>query len=338
VIRYGVGVTRRDKILQHIDLRGSGVEIGPLHAPIVTREMGRISYVDRAPREELARWFAAHPGIDTATIVDVDHIWGDLTLAECIGPGVRVDYCIASHVMQNVPDPVTWLQEVYAILEDGGILSLALHDQRYSFDCLRPLSTMADLVDAYVNRRRKPSARQIFENFTMTVRADAATLWKTADVASLQLRSEANPRDYLQVCVDARADDTYIDSHCWVLTPASFLELMGRLAELGLLDFEVAAFTDTMENDLEFFVSLRKLPACLSADEKARRFHDSVARFAPAGKVPPSGRVSELEARIAALQTQLALAKGELATMTGSTSWRVTAPLRTFMRLLRGKA
>jgi hypothetical protein len=113
---------------------------------------------------------------------------------------------------------------------------------------------------------------------------------------------------------------------------------MGGLAALGLLDFEVAAFTDTMENDFEFFVSLRKLPASLSADEKARRFRDSVARFAPAGKVPLSAGVAELEARIADLHTQLELAKGELATVTGSKSWRMTAPLRTFMRLLRGKA
>jgi len=331
-------VTRRDRILRHIDLNGRGVEIGPLDAPIVTRGMGRISYVDRAPREELARWFATHPGIDAATIVDVDHVWGDLTLAECLGPGVRVDYCIASHVIQNVPDPVTWLQEVSAILEGGGILSLALHDQRYSFDCLRPLSTMAEFVDAYVNRRRKPSARQIFEHFTMTVHADAATLWKTDDVASLQLRSEASPRDYLKVCLDARADDTYIDSHCWVLTPASFLELMGRFAVLDLLDFEVAAFTDTMENEFEFFVSLRKLPAGLSPDEKARRFRDSVARFAPARKVALTAGVADLEARIVDLHAQLALTKGELATVTGSKSWRLTAPLRTFMHLVRGKA
>lgn len=80
-------------------------------------------------------------------------------------------------------------------------------------------------------------------------------------------------------------------------TPASLLEIIDRLAHLGLLDYEVASFHPTARDDLEFFVSLRALtPAELLPDSQRARQRQSIATAraalaraeVPAGEQRPS--------------------------------------------------
>jgi hypothetical protein len=60
--------------------------------------------------------------------------------------------------------------------------------------------------------------------------------------------------------------DSYVDVHCSVFTPDSFLEIYEELARLGLMDFEIAYFATTERNDLQFFVSLRRMDPALERD------------------------------------------------------------------------
>ena len=85
----------------------TGVEIGPLANPIVSRDDGRIIYVDHQNAEGLRQKYANNPDVAVMDIVDVDAIWGSNTLQEAIGPGVAVDYVVASHVVEHVPDLIS---------------------------------------------------------------------------------------------------------------------------------------------------------------------------------------------------------------------------------------
>jgi hypothetical protein len=327
-------MTRLAKILAHIDLRRSrGLEFGPLMSPLIARGTADIFYVDRAPREELVRWYAENPTIDPAQIVDVDYIWGDRTLKECVGAENVFDFCVASHVMEHVPDLATWLEEVSAVLRDEGILSVVLPDKRYTFDCLRPPTTVVDVVDAYVNRLRRPSSRQIFDHFSHFVEVDAAALWRQ-NAESLGVRATGDDRNLVKICREAREQGTYIDSHCWVFTPLSFLDLLTQMAKLGLVQFEVASFTPTTMGENEFFVSLRKLPDRLTPDEKAAVLAGSVEALRPVAEGRPGGEASE-RAESAALAAEVAALRRELETIRTSRSWRLTEPLRSAVRTLR---
>src|SRR5579859_744551 len=107
-------VDRRRKILGDIPLPTSwGLEIGPLHTPLVRRSESRVLYVDYASTEMLRANFR-HPG-DPGDIVDVDIVWGDRPLRECVG--TLVDYVVASHVIEHVPDLIGWLLELRAVLK-----------------------------------------------------------------------------------------------------------------------------------------------------------------------------------------------------------------------------
>ena len=54
--------------------------------------------------EELRRWYAINDTVNVDDIVEVDHVWGDQTLAECVGATGAYDYLVASHVIEHVPD------------------------------------------------------------------------------------------------------------------------------------------------------------------------------------------------------------------------------------------
>jgi len=73
----------------------------------------------------LRQKYAADASIDVDDIVEVDAVWGDHTLAQALGGRAPVDYAVASHVIEHVPDMLAWLEELHAVIKPGGDLRLA---------------------------------------------------------------------------------------------------------------------------------------------------------------------------------------------------------------------
>ncbi|MPW20588.1 methyltransferase domain-containing protein [Paraburkholderia sp. CNPSo 3157] len=78
---------------------------------------------------------AGNPSVDVDKIVETDAIWGKRTLAETLKR--PVDFIVASHVIEHVPDLITWLRELSHALRPGGQVRLAIPDKRFTFDLLR---------------------------------------------------------------------------------------------------------------------------------------------------------------------------------------------------------
>lgn len=255
--------TRRDKILANLDpLRLQGCEIGALAAPLVRPDEGRILFVDHVDTQTLRTKYAADPAVNTFDIVDVDAVWGRQTLQDCIGVDRKVDYVVASHVIEHVPDLITWLAEIRSILRPPrGTLRLAVPDRRYTFDLLRFESRIHDVLDAYLRRARAPLPRVIVEGSLIRA-VDCRKAWNgTINVA--ELKPYTTTVQSLDLARDALANGTYYDSHCWVFTPVSFSELCIEMAELDLLGFACEHHIETPRNELEFYVHM------IPSDDKA---------------------------------------------------------------------
>ncbi|RYZ31872.1 MAG: class I SAM-dependent methyltransferase, partial [Myxococcaceae bacterium] len=249
------GKSRQERLLGAIQLETmEGVEIGPLASPIVTRDAGRILYADHASTEVLRRKYEGH-GWDTATIVDVDLDLSSRTLSGALGDR-RVDFVLASHVIEHVPDPVSWLGGLRQALRPGGIISLAIPDKRFCFDAKRPVSTPGELVDAFLSRRTAPTVKQVFDFWACYCQVDTQAMWNR-DIDAESLPYSGTLENALRKSQEALASTSYTDVHCWVFTPSSFLEAAAALAELGMFPFQLADFSSTPRGDLEFFVSLR---------------------------------------------------------------------------------
>jgi len=301
--------------------RRRGLEIGPLDRPIITRAMGPVEYVDRAARAELQAWYGgpSHENVDAERIVEVDHVWGDRSLLDCVGGERTFGYLVASHVIEHVPDVFGWLAEIAAVVADDGLVALFVPDKRQTFDMLRPVSTSGELVDAYLRRPRRPDARQVFNHF-----------YETHEPASPEL-SEAERTERAQgalaLCRRAEAQAEYIDAHCWVFTPRSLVQALDLASRLDLLPFEIHAIQPDLD---EFLVILRRLPDGWTSDARRAAFVASVARH-PLPEEAVGGDASTAQLRA---EARAALTRAQA--IEASTTWRLTAPLRRAIDALRG--
>jgi hypothetical protein len=250
--------SRRARALQFIEPSTQrGLEFGALDRPLVRRADGEIFYVDHLPSEGLRGKYRSVPGYNVDMIVNVDFVWNNENLSDIVGHAAPFDYVIASHVIEHVPDVIGWLNQVCDVLGAKGIISLVIPDKRFIFDLYRPVTSLADLVACYLEERRKPSVRQIFEAYSLHARVDCAELWRS----SLGPKSVDFVHDELfalEICKEASEGDKYLDIHCSVFTPEVFYQLMEVLFKMKLIRCAIESMEPTQLNESEFFVSLRK--------------------------------------------------------------------------------
>ena len=324
-------VARSAIMRKGLDLRVlKGLEIGALAHPIVKRADGDIFYVDQADTESLRKTYADSTNIDARKIVDVDAVWGARSLIDCLS-GRSVDYVMASHVAEHVPDLITWLDEVRAVLAPGGELRLALPDRRYSHDALRAGTRLADLVAAWIMKARRPQVRDVldFRLYTASGVDGCGVFGGSFDLGSV------TPDHPFEVAVQsARAafdhPDIYFDVHCLVASAPEFAALMRQLAQHGLLHMACRTMIDTAPPLLEYYVFMTP---CDDRAEVERSWADMQGILSDRTRPEtPAGAESRLEAELAAVRAELDL-------VYLSRSWRLTEPLRRFRQVarLRGK-
>lgn len=255
--------SRAEKILSCIDVNTqTGIEIGALMSPIVTHEMGKIRYIDHATTEELKIKYKDDPNVDIDKIVEVNYVWGENKLIDLVGNDAPFDYLVASHVVEHVPDFIGWINEIHAILKIGGILSLAIPDKRYCFDYYRQNTTTGEVLDSFLRQSRKPSPKQTFDGSVQFVTCNGKIAWDySEDITNAKFDFPNSEQEVWQRVYSAFLNDQYIDSHCWVFTPESFLDILRSLVNLNLLNFTIESFYPT--SGCEFHVSLKAIDMTL---------------------------------------------------------------------------
>ncbi len=264
---------RVQEIRRHIDvLGGRGLEIGPLHSPIVKPSEAEVRYVDVHLTPELKAYYSTHPGMQVDDIVEVHHaliVDGQArSLPEAVAPDAPFDWVIASHVIEHVPDLVGWLHDVAAVLVDGGRLALAIPDRRYCFDALRPPTTVGQVLQAHFDGDTRPSVRAVFDHFSTAAEVDLASAWRGEPVDPISvIHGNEIAWDHVQRVIET---GEYQDCHVWLFTPGSFATQLRTLGELGLLGLVPVSVEPTAQGSIEFYATLAKVPSDLS-DEARRR-------------------------------------------------------------------
>lgn len=92
-----------------------------------------------------------------------------LGVGEAAAAGAPFDWILASHVIEHIPDLISWFRDLGSIMSPGARLSLVIPDRRYCFDALRPPTTVGDILLAHDNRDTRPSARAVFDYFSSVV-------------------------------------------------------------------------------------------------------------------------------------------------------------------------
>lgn len=362
-------MNRNDILLQDIALQArSGIEIGALDKPIVPPS-ARIFYVDHLDTPGLIEKYRDDPGVRADKIVQVGGVWGTQTLAEAAAPVAPVDYIVASHVVEHVPNMIGWFNELASVLTDAGEVRLAVPDRRHTFDFLRRETLLAEVLEAHLESARRPSPGRVLD-FVIGYRSvDCHRSWREPLSAEVLQEGRSEVAAAVALARDVIDHGAYHDVHCWVFTPRSFAELMAQLAGLGLLRFRCSMFHDTTPDTFEFLVGLQRCADAQSAadswaavaaglreqqESRERAQRDRDIQADPRWRAQ-ADRIEASDRRIAALEDRLTQAERDAATLRdgladaerrraeldamihalqGSTSWRVTAPLRGLRNLL----
>jgi hypothetical protein len=214
-------------------------------------------------------------------------------------------------------------------------LGLAIPDRRFTFDLFRAESTIAEAVEAYLLKMTRPSLRQVFDSSWPAVEIGVDQAWRNdvPERAGAQYRL-AHLKEALALVRRLHAEPVYNDAHCWVFTPASFLDFVEQAAWLDLFPFVLQDFHPTECGGYEFYAVLRRTG---DGDADAVLHSIQAARTTLAGWEPELVFANTHPSPDAlALREQNAVLQAALHTMRCSTIWRMTGPARKLLDLMRG--
>ncbi len=343
-------MSRQHQLVGDFSAQTKVVEIGALCRPTIAKHAAQVFYVDYASRAFLAKRYQNDPNVDVDAIVEVDGVWGGQDLKTVIADFGPVDIVIASHVAEHVPDLISWLREISEILNPGGFVGLAIPDRDATFDRLRQLSTLSDLLENYLVRRRIPSALQVLDH---VVNVDLGFLRAPEAIAEApnpsQLRVE-DLRGLEALVADINSNGAYHDVHCNTFTALSFASLMLDISSLQLVDLSCATMFVNRSGEGEFIVRLSKGTTTDEIVASWKAVLDSL-RQVQAEKSPDDVSISdlnfEIESRLSEQKMlaeerfkigyeqglreaalELAHANRQINEIINSRSWRLTRPYR----------
>lgn len=226
----------------------SMLEIGPFFNPLFKGE--KVKYFDILDRDGLisrAERLNLEFQPENVPVIDYLSPIGDLSVIP-----EKFDGVFSSHVIEHQPDLINHLQKVSRLLNKGGKYYLIVPDKRYCFDHFNPESTIADVLNAHYEKRKKHSLKSVIEHRALITHNNSIDHWK-GNHGVLE-----NIAEKIKDAIGEYNRSDYIDVHSLCLTPTSFSQIISLLNQLGYSDLTVERLHETAPNEIEFYCVLVK--------------------------------------------------------------------------------
>jgi len=253
---------RRKNLLSSLDIQaGPVLEIAPLYRPMVLKSDCEVYYCDCCDTNESSK---KHNNYTHDQIVEIDFVWLPGTELSSASPISSFQTCVASHVLEHVPNPIGWLNSIFEVIPIGGVIALALPAKEYCFDLFRQDTSVAQLLDLWFRKPTLPTTLQIYDFLSKSV----GTGFKNTPSDSIASCISECRRDYsnqqaLEFSQHVWNNKAYLDCHCSVFSLETFPSIFNELVELGIINCRVDACFSCPETPSEFYVHLVKLGAPL---------------------------------------------------------------------------
>jgi len=226
---------RREFILRRCAAHTRGLEISPYFNPVVDKRKYDVFYVDCIPNEEIRKKAFSNPGFLGRSLPKVDAVWTPgKKLSECVG-GRRFGYAVACHVLEHVPNPLGWWEEILECLEGGGRLALVLPIKSRTMDYYRPLTTFAQVAGWYIEKPLRPTPVQVMDFLSQSFEDKGELDFDKPMPPFKEARRCYSDEKALEFARFVNQTDHYLDVHCTVWTPTSFTTILRRLRKAKLL-------------------------------------------------------------------------------------------------------
>jgi hypothetical protein len=260
--RIGSPVGTPGGFVQLIARARSVLEIGPMAAPMTKGP--NVRYFDVLDTEAM-KAKAAHHGLDVSQCPEIHYVseTGDLSVVT-----QPFEAVVSSHAIEHQPDLIAHCLQVTRILEPGGHYFLIVPDKRYCFDHFVAESSIADVIDAHVRKKKFHDVSSIIELTAMGTHNDPVRHWRGDHGEPHFKRAPQKIREAVELF--RTHQDVYLDTHAWQFTPASFKEIASLLFELRLVPLRPVRVFETALATLEFCAVLEK--TAFPADDSPHDF------------------------------------------------------------------
>jgi predicted SAM-dependent methyltransferase len=247
-------MTRNETILSFIDRNGVGVEIGPSYNPVAPKRDGfKVHIIDHATRAELVAKYNGQ-AVEVDRIEEVDFVWNGQPYAKLTGRPNSYDWVIASHVIEHSTDLIGFLTNCDALLNDNGVLSLAVPDKRVCFDRFRPITSLARVIDSHLSGNVLHSVGAVAEHFMNETKKGGRVAWEESWRGDYEFCRSID--ETLANMREASTAKSYLDVHNWCFVPHSFRLMLADLFDLGFTRLREVHFMPTAGT--EFFVAVSR--------------------------------------------------------------------------------
>ncbi|UQX10570.1 class I SAM-dependent methyltransferase [Candidatus Mycobacterium methanotrophicum] len=106
---------RAAMLTKNLKLEKQGLEIGPLHKPIVPKKGTGVLYADHLPTDKLRDKYRNNERVSNDHIQGVDIVVGPSGIGDAVGSR-RFHYVVASHVIEHIPNPLGWFNDVFSVI------------------------------------------------------------------------------------------------------------------------------------------------------------------------------------------------------------------------------
>jgi len=244
------------------------LEIGPLNNPIFRKNDSNVFYADINTKAQIEKIYTDVPKDE---IVEIDYVIKG-SYSQSLKNVEKFDYVVMSHVIEHIPDVISFFQDITKILNPKGKLCLAIPDKRYCYDHFRQSTSFAEAYDIYMRKVTNNPMRILDAIMNDTINSPKY-FWEN------KISLEMLPKDKKRYL---KAKETYLKAlkgkysyvHFSVFTPQTFLLFLYNMLNFNLLPFKCIKFYDTILNSPEFNCVLEFEPNLLvenSPQEKKER-------------------------------------------------------------------
>lgn len=217
------------EILSRKYIKGNGLEIGALHTPLKVFNKAKVSYVDHLDTKGLRKHY---PELKNFHFVPVKVVDNGEVLKKV--KNNSQDFVIANHFVEHCENPIAMLKNQLRVLKKGGVIYWAIPDKRFTFDAIRPLTTIKHLVEDY-------------EKGPQVSRLDHYTEWVDFIGSEKGRKTQKTAKQLMK-------DHYSIHFHTW--TKESFRKFLTLVKKKYKLSFEIKEITPNIN---EFICILKKL-------------------------------------------------------------------------------
>ena len=233
-------VTRQDFVASLVDTSKPGIEIAPYFNPMISKELYDVWYVDCIDNDEIQSKAKQNPGGVNKYVPRIDSVWvPGKPLKDCV-KGKTFHYAVASHVFEHVPNPIGWLSEIIDCLAVGGKLVLLVPDRRFTMDFYRRETTFADVLGWYVDKPSIPTPGQVVDFLAQSFYDLGEVDFNQPMLPFDKAKRLYSDLDAINFAKMTKEKNHYLDVHCSVWTPTSFVSVFERVSQMNILNVDIS--------------------------------------------------------------------------------------------------